>query len=233
MIQTDSFDEERVLYLEKMDLREKTKINIGNIARKANEEINALKLEKLNLKGNNKKKYTIEDINKKSLEQTKKSLESIIINNLDVFKSYAMLTYTENVDNIDIAFDSFRNYMLEVKRHLKRAGKELCYICVPEIKEGEAINFHVLWNERIGTNTIPIKIKKEVMFEDEIVTIECYDLPLWWHGTSIAFKIETLDDALKITKHLTKAINNVDNDKLYPKQKILKSKKLKISKEST
>lgn len=211
--------------------REDAKKIINQIKQKAKEEINALKQNKTLIKNMNKKKYIATTITKKSLKRSATNLKNTVRNNKDVLITFVTLTFADNITDLNEALNSFKKYISKLRSELKKEGKQLYYVCVPEFQKRGAVHYHMLISIEVGTTLIPKREPKRVISEGKPIVMYYYDLPFWDYGYSQALPIEQknelFDISLYMVKYLTKGYNDKDSERLFGRQKILKSQNLK------
>jgi hypothetical protein len=183
-----------------------------------------------------KKKKDVGKIKARSLSRTRTSLIELVENNEDAFISFITLTYKDEVEDIDRAYTDLSNYLKLCKRHLKKEGKELQYIAVPEIQRKRAtktgkyvIHFHLITNIEIGSVLIPKRPAKTIEGADHkgTKTIEYYDLKGWSKGFSIAMPIQHQGE-FELSQYLLKYLYKDFSDRFFGRQKILHSNNLKV-----
>lgn len=170
-------------------------------------------------------KSNVSAIRSDSLHRTLTNLIDYIEFN-PIWTSFITLTFKDNVTDLDIANYEFRKYTQKVKR----VFKDFKYIGVPEFQKRGAVHYHILTNLEIGGDLIPLRESKKTFNKEKqtYYNLEYYDLPYWINGFSSAFDIINETDsnfnlALYMTKYLFKDIDN----RLWGRQKILKSQGLK------
>jgi len=184
------------------------------------------------------KKNTSGIISKSNLSKTRNNLIALACENEDVFTSFITLTLSNNencekrteidINNIGQANRLFNIWVTQIRRKYPN----FVYICVPEYQKRGAVHYHLLSNLRCGVE-IPARepIQTYNTQKKRYYNLEYYDIPFWNYGYSTAFDIKKTDDnfnlALYITKYLYKDIDN----RLFGRQKVLRSKDLRKPKE--
>ena len=191
-----------------------------------------------NFKCTRAKKNTFGIIEKRSLARTRNNLIALASENEDIFQSFITLTFSNNENcekrtEIDINDIGQANKLFNVWRtRIQRKYPNFSYICVPEYQKRGAVHYHLLTSLQCGV---------EIPAQEPIITyntekkryysLEYYNIPFWNYGYSTAFDIKKTDDnfnlALYIIKYLYKDIDN----RLFGRQKILRSKDLRKPKE--
>jgi len=176
------------------------------------------------------------EISKRSLSRTRNNLIELVENNDDVFESFITLTYKDDVEDIDEAYNDLRNYIRNCKKTMRKENIELSYIAVPEIqhkrkiKTGKyVIHFHLITNIKIGSHLIPEREKKFISGENHkgTKTIRFYDLEFWDKGYSFAMPI-IREGEFELSKYLLKYLYKDLDNRFYGRQKILHSNNLKV-----
>ena len=192
-----------------------------------------------------KKHQELEKVTMRSLQRTKKTVLDTVRNNRDRFCTFVTLTFAENITDVDQAFSYFGKYISKVRKWKKRNGEELYYLAVPEFQKRGAIHFHMICNLEVGSDAIPKRERKTVRSEGKLIDLYYYDLPHWRYkdengevqplGYSTAFQIEPKNDmfdlALYMVKYLTKGMDDENNDRLFARQKVLRSQNLRKPKD--
>ena len=168
---------------------------------------------------------------KRSLSRSKKIVMDTIQANEDEFITFVTLTFAENVTNFDQAMKEFQTYTRKVRSFLKKKNIDFCYLAIPEFQKRGAVHFHMLCNVPVGSELIPQMPEKKICSEGKYITIDYYNLKYWDKGYSQAYAIEKKNDAfnlgLYMTKYITKNFKSKDSERLYGRQKVLKSQNLK------
>ena len=171
------------------------------------------------------------EISRRSLIRTRNTLIDYAIQNKDCWSSFITLTFAENITDLTLANKLFRNSILRAKKRLKdEYDHDLMYLCVPEYQMRGAVHYHLLTNINCGSSLIPQREMKPVFNKKNksMKMLEFYDLNFWEYGYSTAFDIknsvdENFNIALYMTKYLYKDIDN----RLFGRNKIMKSHNLK------
>lgn len=167
-------------------------------------------------------------IRRDSLNRTRETLIDYACMHESDWKSFITLTIADESIDIDAANKYFQNFV----RQWRRAYPELIYLGVPEFQKRGAIHYHILTNVPCGSDLIPEKPIKNIWSTKykKFYDLNFYDLKYWDSekiGFSSAFDFELTDDhfnvALYITKYLYKDVDN----RLFGRNKILKSNNLK------
>ncbi len=153
-----------------------------------------------------------------SLTRTRNNIIDYALSNKSDWHSFVTLTFKENITDLSYANNKFQNYIRQVNRCCKKLGIEFKYLCVPEFQKRGAVHYHFMTNLISGGDLLPLQSGK----------VNQYDARYWLHGFSSVFDIKNDTDsnfnvALYICKYLYKDIDN----RLYGRQKLLKSNNLK------
>lgn len=251
-LQIGSIKEDQNLYLDKLDSLinsakkgYKTKVRLetseNRRIRKNSDKAKIVELQsnaykqidekKAILKLLSKKNQKLCAISKRSLSRTRQNVINTIRNNTDIFVTFITLTFKENIADVDEAFRLFKNYIKKVRSYMHSTDKELYYLAIPEFQKRGAVHFHMVCNIPVNSYLIPKRSIKKVYSEGKIINIEYYDIVFWKYGYSTAFEINKQNDAFDISlyliKYLYKGLNDKDNQRLFSRQKVLKSQNLK------
>lgn len=184
------------------------------------------------------KKNTSGTISKSNLSKTRNNLIALACENEYIFTSFITLTLSNNKNckkrtEIDINDIGQANKLFNIWRtQIQRKYPNFVYICVPEYQKRGAVHYHLLSNLRCGIE-IPSRepLRTYNTEKKRYYDLEYYNIPFWNYGYSTAFNIKNTDDnfnlALYITKYLYKDIDN----RLFGRQKVLRSKDLRKPKE--
>lgn len=160
-----------------------------------------------------------------SLSRTREKLIDYACMHESEWKSFITLTIAENDVSIDEANKQFSDFI----RCWRRSFPDLIYLGVPEFQKRGAIHYHILTNVPCGHDLIPAQPKKRIWSTKykKHYDFIYYDIKHWKKGFTTAFDFKCADDrfnvALYITKYLYKDIDN----RLFGRNKILKSNNLK------
>lgn len=155
-----------------------------------------------------------------SLSRTRNKLIDYASENVDKWKSFLTLTFdpkkNDSVSDLNYANKQFNVFVTAMRRYMKKKGSEFFYLGVPEFQQKGAVHYHLLSNLEVGSDALPLQKDKKNM----------YDVRFWKYGFTSAFNLKLTDDkfnvALYITKYLYKDIDN----RLFGRNKILKSNNL-------
>lgn len=160
-----------------------------------------------------------------SLSRTREKLIDYACMHESEWKSFITLTIADNNISIDEANKKFSDFI----RSWRRCFPDLKYLGVPEFQKRGAIHYHILTNVPCGHHLIPALPKKRIWSTKykKYYDLIYYDIKYWKKGFTTAFDFKCADDrfnvALYITKYLYKDIDN----RLFGRNKILKSNNLK------
>ncbi|MBQ9329078.1 MAG: hypothetical protein IJ225_11185 [Solobacterium sp.] len=197
---------------------------------KKSEKKEIIEQKKATIKTLLKKNRTAKPISKRSLARSRQNILTTVKNNEDHLITFVTLTFAENVTDIDEAFDVFHKFIGKVRREEKASGRELYYLAIPEFQKRGAVHFHMLWSVDVDSPIIPRREKKQVRSKGKEIEIEYYDIMFWDYGYSQAYSIiqnEFDNVGLYISKYLYKGFNDEDSERLYCRQKVLKSQNLR------
>lgn len=161
-------------------------------------------------------------IEERSIIRSKLACQRLAKANVGYWHTFVTLTFAENITDVNIANKRFKYFIDK----LKRAKKDLKYLCIPEFQKRGAVHYHLLTNLECNTEFVPKKpIKK--LYNPSSKTwkeLEYYDLKYWNEGFSSA---ETITGDVKkivgyISKYMTKDIDN----RLFSKHRYFYSQNL-------
>lgn len=173
-------------------------------------------------------------IEKRNLARTRNTLISYASENEDKFYSFITLTFSDNEKckkntKIDICDIGQANKLFSVWRtQIQRKYPNFAYICVPEYQKRGAVHYHLLTSLRCGVE-IPAKepIQTYNTQKKRYYNLEYYDIPFWNYGYSTAFDITNTDDNFNLSLYITKYLYKDIDNRLFGRQKILKSNNLR------
>lgn len=149
-----------------------------------------------------------------SLTRTRNLIIDYASENEKHWYSFITLTYAENVQDINLANKQFHNWTTCIKRKYP----DFMYLGVQEVQNRGAIHFHVLTNIKCGSELIPLQKGKKCM----------YDVKYWKHGyTSARDIINGVDQHFNVALYMVKYLYKDMSDRLFGRNKILKSNNLK------
>lgn len=156
------------------------------------------------------------EFSKSNLTKSFRMLSDYCKANESDFKTFVTLTFKDNVKNLDYANKKFSYWVTNFRKECLKYGYELKYLGVPEFQKRGAVHYHLLLNIPVNTELIPLQEGKKNSF----------DVKYWSHGFSSAFDLSLTDDKFNVTKYISKYFwKDVDN-RLFGRQKILKSNNL-------
>lgn len=164
-------------------------------------------------------------IRKDSLSRTREKLIDYACMHEKEWKSFITLTVADSNKSIDDANKDFAKFITL----WRRSFPDFKYLAVPEFQKRGAIHYHLLTNVPCGHDLIPAQPKKRIWSTKykKYYDLVYYDIKYWSKGFTTAFDFNCTDDkfnvALYITKYLYKDIDN----RLFGRNKILKSNNLK------
>lgn len=172
-------------------------------------------LKELNLKS--KRNDNESNIEMRSIIRSKLECQRIAKTNINLWKTFITLTFSDNVENIDIANKKFRYFRDKVQR----VKKDFAYICIPEFQKRGAVHYHLLSN-------IDISDKKLIFSQEDNPKFK--HVKYWNEGFT---QVEKLSGDVKkiigyISKYMTKDIDN----KLFNRRRYFHSLNLDIPRES-
>lgn len=159
------------------------------------------------------------------LNRTRDTLIAYVAMNRYDWRSFITLTFKENITDLTEANKAFHIWVTA----MKRAFPKFLYIGVPEFQKRGAVHYHILTNLECGVDIPrakePIRTyneEKKRWFE-----IEYHSIPYWTRGFSSAFDLNMADDKFNVALYLTKYLYKDIDDRLWGRNKILKSNSLK------
>lgn len=158
-------------------------------------KINSLNINELKNTSNSSK-----EIENRSIIRTKLNCQRIAKANSKEWKSFITLTYSENMQNIEIAKIDLTNFI----RNIKKVRKDFKYIAIPEFQKRGAIHFHLLTN---------LNLQDDYIIKPQKSNPKYYDIKYWCKGfTSIEF-IE--GDIKKIVGYISKYMTKDCDSRLF------------------
>ena len=164
------------------------------------------------------------EIDRWNLNRTRNTLIEYASENDRLWNSFITLTFKENIEDVTEANKKFHDWV----RMISRKYPDHAYLAVPEFQKRGAVHYHLLDSLRCGYE-IPARELRRTWnpTHKKWYDLTYYDIPYWQHGFSTAEDLSTFDDsfncALYITKYLFKDVDN----RLFGRNKILKSNNLK------
>ena len=162
------------------------------------------RVKKVNINVNEKKLIT-------NLARARREIIEIIKLNLEFGSCLLTLTYRENMQDYNRAYDDFRKFVMRIEYRYKIS---LRYLRVIELQERGAIHFHV------------------IIFNPEFAFYPYNDIyKIWGHGAVHIRRIENLDDVTAdkvgnyLGKYLTKSKDLAKGKKIYSTSRNLKRQK--------
>lgn len=168
-------------------------------------------------------------IEKRNLARTRRTIIELIENNEELFETFITLTFKDEVEDIDIAYRSFRSFVNKCRCEMKKQKAELHYLAIPEIQKKRAertgryvVHFHLITNIPIDSVIIPRREPKMIKGSNKkgVKIIEYYDIKYWAYGYSIAIPI-TRNGSFSLSKYLIKYLYKDMDDRFFGRQKIL------------
>lgn len=147
-----------------------------------------------------------EELQKKSSKRAKRDLTRIIYCNVKEGSKFLTLTYTDNIEDLDISNNEFKKF---IKRLNYKYGLSLKYTAVVELQKRGAIHYHViLYN------------LTQDMLVNELATV--------WRNGFIKFKIiqNTYEDVEKVKNYMLKDITK-NHIKLAGRKRYFNSRGIK------
>lgn len=146
-----------------------------------------------------------------NLARARREIIDIIKMNLEPGSCLLTLTYRENMNDYNKAYDDFRKFIMRVEYRYKMSLK---YLRVIELQKRGAIHFHV------------------VIFNSDFLNIPYNELyKIWSHGAIHVRKIEVMDDLTAdkignyLGKYLSKSKEIARNKNIYSTSRNLKRRK--------
>lgn len=155
-------------------------------------------------------------IRRDSLTRTRNLLIDYACQNEKYWRSFVTLTFAENITDINEANKKFHKCMSNLSKKMKRQGLELMYLGTPEFQERGAVHYHLLTNLECGSIWLPVQENKQNMF----------DLKDWQFGFTSGFDLSITDDKFNIALYITKYLYKDIDNRLFGRNKILKSNNL-------
>ncbi|MCI9049562.1 MAG: hypothetical protein HFF37_04120 [Coprobacillus sp.] len=123
--------------------------------------------------------------------------------NDEYWKSFITLTFKENIQDINIAYDMFNKWLKSARRYLKRNNIEFYYLGVIEFQKRGAIHYHLLTNIECGSYILPLQESEKNKF----------NVMYWKYGFSSAFNIvKDVNNFFDIAKYMCKYMAKKNDD---------------------
>ncbi|MDE8282799.1 hypothetical protein PT158_08710 [Erysipelothrix rhusiopathiae] len=154
---------------------------------------------------------------KQNLNKSKNTMCDLILNNYEVWKSFATYTFAEDISRED-AMTSWHNYV----RQVRRVFPEVIMIKVDEFTKNGRPHFHVLSNIECGSELYPLLETPLSLWNKEkkaYTTVEYANLKYWNHGHTHALKLSATDENFNIALYMTKYMMKDFDTRHYNKQK--------------
>lgn len=136
----------------------------------------------------------------RSIIRTRINCQRLAKANVDDWKSFITLTYSENMQDIKKAKIDL-NYFV---KNIKKIKSDFRYIAIPEFQKRGAIHFHLLSNLDLQDNNIIIKQKSNKKY---------YDVKYWNKGFT-SFEL-LKGDIKKIIGYISKYMTKECDDRLF------------------
>ena len=159
----------------------------------------------------------VKEVRTDSLSRTRNRLIDLSITNQHEWKSFITLTFADNVTNVTEANRIFANWVRQMRRACQKEGFEFKYMGVPEFQKRGAVHYHLFTNLTPGKSLLKLQ---------EYRHKKMYDASYWTHGFTSAFDIALTDDQFNVGLYITKYLYKDMDDRLYGRNKILKSNNL-------
>lgn len=157
----------------------------------------------------------VKNIEVKNILRSKNQMQRLIKTNETIFKSFMTLTFGENICDITLANQKFKNWKDTLAKYLRKQKKEFLYVCVPEFQKRGAAHFHLLTNLDLKENSDIIILQKGKKNQ--------YDVKYWNNGYSSVFSMKDINVVGYLTKYMSKDIDS----RLWGKRRYLYSLGLK------
>lgn len=145
--------------------------------------------------------------------RSKLAFQRICKANANNFYSHIILTFSDNVKNLDKAHKKFNVWRTKFKKEYP----DFMYIGVTEFQKRGAVHYHLLTNLKPNSKLLPLQKGKNVQ----------YDVLYWNEGFSSAYKIKNIN----VVGYLSKYINETIDNKLHGRKRYFYSKNLFVPKE--
>lgn len=129
------------------------------------------------------------------------------------FKTFVTLTFADNIKDLDFANLQFRKCM----KAIKRKYPYFMYLGVPEFQKRGAVHYHIMTNISIDDLRFIVQQKGQ---------LNKYDFILWQHGFTSVFDLSLADEKFSVALYLTKYFYKDVDNRLFGRNKILKSNNL-------
>lgn len=171
--------------------------------------------------------YSLQEIRADSLTRSRNLLIDLAWQNKDKFNSFITLTFKDNIQNVDEAYNYYKTWKDQTARKLKVDDKELYILGVPEFQKRGAIHYHLLTSLIPGVDIEKKKPKRVYNQEKKkSYNLEYYDIKFWKYGFSSAFDLKLADDKFNVGLYITKYMYKDIDNRLYDRKKILKTNNL-------
>lgn len=152
------------------------------------------------------------EIRKDNLIRSRNILFDYAFQNEKYFKTFWTLTFKENITDLELANRHFNNFI----KSIRRLYPDFKYLCVPEFQKRGAVHYHLLTDLGVDSDVIVIQPGKK----------EMYDIKYWNHGFSSVFDLKNSDSKFNVGLYIGKYLFKDIDNRLYGRQKILKSNNL-------
>ena len=159
---------------------------------------------------------TFKVIRRDSLTRTRNLLIDYACQNEKYWRSFITLTFADNVTDINEANIKFHKCMVNLSKKMKRQGLDLMYLGTPEFQKRGAVHYHLLTNLECGSVWLPVQAGEKNMF----------DLKDWQYGFTSGFALSITDNKFNIALYITKYLYKDIDNRLFGRNKILKSNNL-------
>lgn len=192
-VQVYYYNNEKVKHSSKSNFEPFDDLNLEN-KMKVNKIITDLEKNNTSETSNNTE---LKEIELRNVIRSKLECQRIAKANMNDWKTFVTLTFSENITEVEKANKKFRYFIDKVRR----VKEDFKYLCITEFQKRGAIHYHLLTNINIDDETLFVTQKDNPNFKD---------VKYWLDGFS---SIEQLTNDPKkvigyISKYMTKDIDN-------------------------
>ena len=161
----------------------------------------------------------LKEIRYDSLIRTRNLLIDYACQNERFWRSFVTLTFADNVTDINEANKKFHTCMNNFAKKMKKHGLEFKYLGTPEFQKRGAVHYHLLTNLECGSVWLPVQ---EGVSNGKTM----FDFKDWKYGFTSGFDLKNTDDKFNIALYITKYLYKDIDNRLFGRNKILKSNNL-------
>lgn len=160
----------------------------------------------------------LKTIESRNINRSKYEIQRLVKSNIEIFKTFTTLTFSENITNIKEANKIFNSW----KTYIKKLKSDFKYICVPEFQKRGAIHYHLLTNIDYTDFALLSQEERRIWNKSSGWQIG-RDIKGWRHGHNMTKNLDSINIVGYISKYITKDIDN----RLWGHRRYLYSQNLK------